>query len=221
MHSGNSFVGEEVQRNPPLEVSKVGTFWPSFASSRKEGQMDAQEFAVLAASYMTELYNAARRTTGNTQDAEDLAQEVYVRAFQTWPQLKDPARCRAWLYRIMRNLWIDGMRRQHARSELVLAEGGRGAEEETFPACMASAEEEALRRLSAQEIRRAFDVLPEEFRPVLLLCDVEGFTYEEIAEIINCPLGTVRSRIAQARQKLLMQLRPQTGVQGLTRKDKA
>jgi RNA polymerase sigma-70 factor (ECF subfamily) len=179
--------------------------------------MDAQEFAVLAANYMTELYNAARRTTGNTQDAEDLAQDVYVRAFQTRRQLKDPACCRAWLYRIMRNLWIDGLRRKHARPELVqlvLVEGGCSAEEDGFPACMASAEEEVLRRRSAQEIRRALDGLPEEFRTVLLLCDIEGFTYAEIAEIMDCPLGTVRSRIARARQKLLRQLRPQTRVQG-------
>jgi RNA polymerase sigma-70 factor (ECF subfamily) len=131
--------------------------------------MDAQEFAVLAANYMTELYNAARRTTGNTQDAEDLAQDVYVRAFQTRRQLKDPACCRAWLYRIMRNLWIDGLRRKRARPELVLVEGRRGAEEDGFPACMASSEEEVLRRLSAQEIRHALDLLPEEFRTALLL----------------------------------------------------
>jgi RNA polymerase sigma-70 factor (ECF subfamily) len=73
----------------------------------------------------------------------------------------------------------------------------------------ASAEEEALRHLSAEEIRKALASLPEEMRTELVLCDIEGFTYQEIAEIVGCPLGTVRSRIARTRRALFVKLRSQ------------
>lgn len=181
--------------------------------------MHYQEFSALAASYLAQLYNTARRMTGDAQEAEDLVQETYERAFRAWRQLRDPARCKAWLYQIMRNLFIDACRRRRAMPELVVIEGGREAEEGAFSAHVVNLEEEVLRRLSEEEIRRALALLPEELRTALMLCDIEGFTYPEIAEIMRCPLGTIRSRIARARQKLLIKLRaqgrsPRAGAEG-------
>ena len=182
--------------------------------------MRYQEFSALAASYMAQLYNAAGRMTGDTQEAEDLVQETYERAFQAWRQLRDPAHCRAWLYQIMRNLFIDAYRRKRAMPELVVIEGGRGVGEEALSSHVVSLEEEVLRRLSEEEIRQALALLPEEMHTALILCDVEGFTYPEIAEIMGCPVGTVRSRIARARQKLLMKLRAYAEAHGLVQKEK-
>lgn len=180
--------------------------------------MRYEEFSALVVSYLAQLYNTARRMTGDAHEAEDLTQETYQRAFQAWRQLKDPARCRAWLYQIMRNVFLDARRRKRTVLELVVNEGERG--EEVFSTRGASLEEEAIRRVSAVEIHRVLALLPEELRTALLLCDVEGFTYPEIAHIMGCPLGTVRSRIARARQKLLTQLSAQADAHGLGREGK-
>jgi RNA polymerase sigma-70 factor (ECF subfamily) len=215
-----SAISEAVSGPPLLQGLSEGRIFPSGASSLQDGDVSYQEFATLAASFLAELYNAARRMTGNAQEAEDLVQETYARALRTWRQLKDPARCRAWLYQIMRHLWIDTYRRKQARPEVLAVEGEARAEEELHPEWGASPEEEVLRRLSAAEVRQALALLPEELRTALLLCDVEGFTYPEIAEIMECPIGTVGSRIARARQKLLSILREQTEADESGQKDK-
>lgn len=182
--------------------------------------MHHHEFSTLAASYLDQLYNAARHMTGNAQEAEDLVQETYTRAFQAWRQLKDPAHCRAWLYQIMRRLFIDAYRRKRIMPELIVIEGRHETEDPLLAATVADTEEETIRRLSAEEIRRALCLLPEELRTALLLCSVEGFTYPEIAEILGCPVSTVRSRIARARQKLLVKLHSQAETFGLGRRRK-
>lgn len=203
-----------------LQGSVQGTLSLSPTSSTTgDYHVHYEEFTTLAASYLAELYNAARRMTGDGQEAEDLVQETYARALRTWRQLNDPARCRAWLYRIMRNLFVDTYRRKCARPELA-AESDSTMDETSFSEWMANPEPEAFRRLSAAEIRQALTVLPEELRTALLLCDVEGFTYAEIAEIMECPVGTVRSRIARGRQKLLSQLREQTETLRLGQEEK-
>jgi len=171
--------------------------------------MSYQDFCALAVSYMAQLYNAARRMTVDPQEAEDLVQDTYQRAFQAYRQLKGPAQCRAWLYQIMRNLFIDAYRRKRVMPELVLLEGGREGEGDALATTNISVEEEVLRHLSAEEIRRVLATLPEEMRAELVLCDIEGFTYQEIADIVGCPIGTVRSRIARARRTLLGKLRSQ------------
>ena len=193
---------------------------PSLASSLQEGDVSYQEFATLAASFLAELYNSAKRMTGDALEAEDVVQETYARAFRTWRQLKDPAHCRAWLYQIMRHLWVDTYRRKQARPEVLAAAEETKAEEEPHSEWAASPEEEMLRRLSAAEVRNALALLPEDLRTALLLCDVEEFTYPEIAEIMKCPIGTVSSRIARARQKLLSLIREQTETNALGWKDK-
>jgi RNA polymerase sigma-70 factor (ECF subfamily) len=216
----SSFIREDAQGQPLSLGPSQGRIFPSVASSLQEDGVSYQEFTTLAASFLAELYNAARRMTGETQKAEDLVQETYVRAFRTWRQLKDLARCRAWLYQIMRHLWIDTYRRKRARPEVAAVESEPGAEEEALAEWAASPEEEVLRRLSAAEVRQALALLPEELRTALLLCDVEGFTYPEIAEIMECPVGTVCSRIARARQKLLSILREPTEADESGQKDK-
>jgi len=177
-----------------------------------------QEFSTLAASYLDQLYNTAKRMTGSAQEAEDLVQETYQRAFQAWRQLKDPTHCRAWLYQIMRRLFIDAYRRKRAMPELVVIEGGHETDDTLLAIPVGSFEEEAIRRLYVEEIQRALSLLPEELRTALLLHSLEGFTYPEIAEILECPVSTVRTRIARARQKLLLKLHSRARATSLGRR---
>lgn len=186
-----------------------GTVFPVWTSSLKEGCVSYSGFTALAASFMAELYNAARRMTSDTQEAEDLVQDTYVRALRTWRQLNDAARCRAWLYQIMRHLWVDAYRHKKRSPDVVPGDGDDPQAEEHAAAWAEGPEEALLRRRSAADVRRALTLLPEELRTALLLCDVDEFTYPEIAAIMECPLGTVRSRIARARRQMVIRLREQ------------
>jgi RNA polymerase sigma-70 factor (ECF subfamily) len=190
-------------------------FFRLLSRDRHLWHMRYQEFCVLAVGYMAPLYNTARRITGDPYEAEDLVQDTYQRALQAYRQLKSPAQCRAWLYQILRNLFIDAYRRKRAMPELVVFDGARDIEEGISSLCTASPEEEVLRRLSHEEVHRALAALPEELRTALMLCDIEGFTYQEIADILGCPVGTVRSRIARARRALLIKFRSRPEFQGL------
>ncbi len=158
---------------------------------------------------MASLYNTARRITGDPHEAEDLVQDTYVRALQAYAQLQSPAHCRAWLYQILRNLFIDARRRKRATPELVVFDGARELDQHVVTVWSASVEEGALHRLSHEDVRHALAALPEDLRMVLMLCDLEGFTYHEIADILGRPVGTVRSRLARARRALLIKLRAQ------------
>lgn len=180
--------------------------------------MRYQEFSALAVSYLAQLYNTARRLTGEAHEAEDLVQDTYQRAFQQWRQLRDPTHCRAWLYQIMRNLCIDAHRRKRTLPELVVIEGKQEMDVDAFSARISGLEEELLHRISAAQIQRAITSLPEELRTALVLCDIEGLTYGEIARVMECPLGTVRSRIARARHKLLMRLGAHSDIHEVGRK---
>ncbi|MCK6553261.1 sigma-70 family RNA polymerase sigma factor [Candidatus Binatia bacterium] len=154
------------------------------------------DFSSLALSYLEELTAYARRLSRNAWDADDLVQATYERAFRGWKGLREPARCRAWLFRIARNLHLDRVRTATARPEIHLVESG-------YPEADAAViSPEAVERLSARELEAALARLPEEQRHVVLLCDLWGFPYDEIAEIAGVPVGTVRSRIARGRLAL-------------------
>ena len=158
--------------------------------------MTREEFSVLALLYLEDITAFARRLTGNAADADDLVQATFERAFEAWPRLRDPAACRAWLFRIARNLFLDGRRASAVRSQLSLAvDTGASTQAFVVPA-------EAVERLSARELEAALDRLPREQREALLLCDLWGFQYAEISGIVGSPIGTVRSRIARARGRL-------------------
>ena len=163
--------------------------------------MTREEFSDLALSYLEEITAFARRLTGNNADADDLVQATFERAFGSWRKLREPAACRPWLFRILRNLFVDSKRAAAVRSQLSLAVGG----EVSAPAFIVPAE--TVERLTARELEAALDRLPKDQREALLLCDLWGFRYEEIAEIVGSPVGTVRSRIARARSRMSALLR--------------
>lgn len=133
--------------------------------------------------------------------AEDLVQEGLIRALASRKDLREPTLVVPWLFSILRRAWLDQRRRTEHRariSEATLAPA---------EAATGNLEVEILERGFSDEVSRALSDLPEEWRTSILLCDVEGFSYQEIAEALSCPLGTVRSRIARGRAQLLAALR--------------
>ncbi len=162
--------------------------------------MTREDFASLALGYLEEVTAFARRVTRNAADADDLVQGTFERAFRSWKDLRQRGACRAWLFQIARNLHLNRQRSAATRPELRLV----ADEEQPTTANFVAAE--AVERLAAHDIEAAFERLQPDQRDAVLLCDLWGFEYEEIASITGWPLGTVRSRIARGRARLASDL---------------
>jgi RNA polymerase sigma-70 factor (ECF subfamily) len=154
------------------------------------------QFEALARPLESEIYRTARRLVGNPEDAEDLAQEAFVRAFAGFHQFQPGTNFRAWLHRILRNLFIKQYYRRPPEPER-LAETDEWGEPAT-PHLEAALFAEIL----DEELERALDALPEAFRVVIVLADVQELTYDEIGRTLGIPIGTVRSRLFRARRAL-------------------
>ncbi len=164
---------------------------------------DAMEFA-------PQLYSAALRMTRNPADAEDVVQETYLKAYRGYGSFKEGTNLKAWLYRILTNTYINKYRKAQRRpNEVELGElqdmylfrrlGEQSGATE-------SAERQALDMFVDQDIIDAIESLPEAFRMPVLYADVDGFSYKEIAEILDIPIGTVMSRLHRGRKALQRQL---------------
>ncbi|MCE2531128.1 MAG: sigma-70 family RNA polymerase sigma factor [Acidimicrobiia bacterium] len=182
---------------------------------------DRARFVELAMPYMDQLYGAARRMTRNDAAAEDLVQETYLRAYKGFDRFTEGTNLRAWLFRILTNLYINEYRRRRRRPEevdlgdtdsLYLYRGLGGADSARLSR---SAEDELLDGLTSVEVRDAIEALPEGYRVAVLLADVEGFAYKEIAEILDIPIGTVMSRLHRGRKRLRQTLQEFGEARGL------
>ncbi|HET9076970.1 MAG TPA: sigma-70 family RNA polymerase sigma factor [Acidimicrobiales bacterium] len=169
---------------------------------------DQAQFADQAMEYMGSLYSAALRMTRNPSDAEDLVQETYLKAYRAFGSFREGTNLKAWLYRILTNTFINSYRARRRRPEqtelddvedlyLYRRLGGLEA-----VSAGRSAEEEVLEHFTEGDIKDAVEALPEQFRMAVLLADVEGFSYKEIAEILDVPIGTVMSRLHRGRRAL-------------------
>lgn len=157
------------------------------------------------------LQGVARRLTRNDADAEDLVAETIVRAWRARDSLESDAAFRAWIFRILHNTFVSERRRPEARLETSLdAEDDADAPEfsvfeqlhQPFLLWFSNPEQEFLDKLLREDLQRALDALPEHHRVIVILSDLEEFNYAEIAQALDIPLGTVRSRLARARSAL-------------------
>ncbi|WP_300343985.1 sigma-70 family RNA polymerase sigma factor [Nesterenkonia sp.] len=174
-----------------------------------------------ALQYVDQLYSAAMRMTRNPQDAEDLVQEAYTKAYSAFHQYKPGTNLKAWLYRILTNTYINIYRKrqrqpQQANTEQVEDWQMAQAAEHTSTG-LRSAEAEALDHLPDSDVKEALQQIPEEFRLAVYFSDVEGFAYKEIAEILNIPIGTVMSRLHRGRKLLRSLLADYARERGITR----
>ncbi len=156
--------------------------------------------------YLDQLYSAALRTTRNPSDAEDLVQETFAKAYAAFHQYKPGTNLKAWLYRILTNTYINDYRkkqRQPQQSDAAEIEDYQLARAEAHTSTgLKSAEAEALDHLPDSDVKRALQDIPEDFRLAVYFADVEGFSYKEIAEIMDTPIGTVMSRLHRGRRML-------------------
>lgn len=173
---------------------------------------DQERFVEEAMEFMPSLYSAALRMTRKPADAEDLVQETYLKAYRGFGGYQEGTNLKAWLYRILTNTFINQYRAKKRRPDereldevedlylyrrlggLEAAKAGR------------SAEDELMDFFTDTEVKDALEALPEQFRMAVLLADVEGFSYKEIAEILDIPIGTVMSRLHRGRKALQKQL---------------
>src|SRR3954463_11904147 len=169
---------------------------------------DQADFADLAMPFMSGLYAAALRMTRNPTDAEDLVQETYLRAYRGFGGFQEGTNLKAWMYRILTNTFINSYRAKKRRrdeteleevEDLYLYRRLGGLEAATMGR---SAEDELMDWFTEDEVKQAVEDLPEQFRLAVLLADVEGFSYKEIAEILDIPIGTVMSRLHRGRNRL-------------------
>ncbi len=169
---------------------------------------DQSEFESMAMPFMDQLYSHALRLTKNSSDAEDLVQETYLKGYRAFSTFEEGTNLRAWLFRILTNSFINNYRKkQRSFDEEDLDDVEdmylhRRLESTQTASLGMSAEDMLFERLTEEEIKDAVEDLPTQYREVVLLADVQGFSYKEIADILDIPDGTVMSRLHRGRAKL-------------------
>ncbi|NIH53701.1 RNA polymerase sigma-70 factor (ECF subfamily) [Lysinibacter cavernae] len=175
-------------------------------------------FEEQALPYLDQLYGAAIRMTKNPQDAQDLVQETFTKAFASFKSFQDGTNLKAWLYRIMTNSYINTYRKRQREPYMgaidELEDWQLGDAESTTSSRSRSAEAEAIDRMPESVVKNALNSISEDFRMAVYLADVEGFSYQEIADIMKTPVGTVMSRLHRGRRLLREMLTEYAAEQG-------
>ena len=177
------------------------------------------QFEELAYKHARDIYNSALRMTRDKDDAEDLAQDTLTKAYASFHQFRPGTNFRAWLFRILTNTYINVYRRRRRGPDFVALdeitanqaarahEGGQG--------WYSRPEDAVFADLPGEEVQAALADLPDAFRLVVILSDIEQFAYKEIARMLGIPIGTVRSRLFRGRRRLRNALREYAKVQGI------
>ncbi|MGE5682532.1 MAG: sigma-70 family RNA polymerase sigma factor [Bacillota bacterium] len=179
------------------------------------------DFEREALPHMSALYNFALRMTGNPDDADDLVQETFLKAFRFFDKFEKGTNCKAWLFRILKNSYINDYRKQSKEPNKVDYDDIENFYENIKSSDVKSNHlvEDVFNNLLDDDISAAISSLPEDFRTVIILSDIEGFTYEEIADFVDCPIGTVRSRLHRARKMLYVRLNKYAQQKGYVKND--
>ena len=168
---------------------------------------DRVRFEEEALELSDQVYRVARRLVGSREEAEDLMQETYARAFRSWQSYTPGTNLRAWLLRILTNLNIDrGRRAQRAPDQQPLEEGDYFLYNRIEDVTGETDEERVLERLSQDHVAEALSAVPHDFRDVVVLVDIGDFSYADAAQILDIPIGTVMSRLHRGRRILKKEL---------------
>lgn len=200
-----------------LLAERVGSEIMSETTQESAVPLEAR-FERDALPFLDQLYGAAMKMTRNPSDAQDLVQETFLKAFSAFGSFAEGTNLKAWLYRIMTNSYINGYRKRQREPYLgvvdELEDWQLGGAESTTATSSRSAEAEAIDRTPSAVITEALGQLSEEFRMAVVLADVEGFSYQEIADMMKTPTGTVMSRLHRGRKQLRQLLAGYAAEQG-------
>lgn len=155
----------------------------------------------ISVEYIDGLYSYAMLLTRNHAEADDLVQETYIRALKAQQKLRADSNIKGWLFTILRNIWLNQLRKQRNGPQLVEIDGDCNDVNKAVEPSRNS-HDLYVDKIEAQQVRAAIQELPAEFREILILREYEDLPYREIAGVLNCPIGTVMSRLARARAKL-------------------
>ena len=187
---------------------------------RKNPEAERQKFEQIAFEHMDALFSTALRLTGNRQDSEDLVQDTYLKAYQYYHSFEPGTNFRAWIFRILMNNFINNYHKktrtppsvEFSKVEYAITDDLSVEEAESI-----LKNSTQFRSMFDDEIVAAIEEMPEDYRIAVLLCDIEGFSYKEIADILDIPIGTVMSRISRGRkilQKFLLHYARREGYLG-------
>ena len=184
--------------------------------SGEELQKRKEEFEIEAMPHLNLLRNYAYKMCGNELDADDLVQDTFLRAFRFFHKFEKGTNCKAWLFRIMKNLFINNYRKNQKQPNKVDYD-----EIENFFETVKSdrldsndLQETVFSNLLDDEVTKALNTMQDDFKTVVILCDIEGLSYEEIADFVKCPIGTVRSRLHRGRKMLQQKLQEYAKAKG-------
>jgi len=172
--------------------------------SPEELEKRRADFQAEAMPHMNLLHNYAYKMTSNQLDADDLLQETYLRAFRFFHKFEKGTNCKAWLFRVMKNLFINKYRKNQKEPGKV----DYGEIENFFDNIRSEKidstdlQQKVFSNLLDDDVTNALNSLQDDFKTVVILCDLEGLSYEEIADFVQCPIGTVRSRLHRGRKML-------------------
>jgi RNA polymerase sigma-70 factor (ECF subfamily) len=186
--------------------------------TRQEDPALKERFERDAVPLLSGMYSSALRMTRNPADAEDLVQETFLRAYRGFAGFQEGTNLKAWLYRILTNTFINSYRKKQREPKTVPDDNVEDwylYDRLAAQSSEASAEATVLETMPDEDVKAALDALPEAFRMAVLLADVEGFSYKEIAEILDIPIGTVMSRLHRGRRALEKALWEKTRERGL------
>lgn len=195
---------------PVFTLNRGSVRLPHVAGARKEGSYDREAFSREALRYIDHLYRVAFHLAKEPHGAQDLVQETYARALGATFQFEPGTNMKAWLTRILHNFFLDDQQRKKRwvplESGPTADRGDEEAEHRQFPDQSPGPEEQFLNKELSEQIRDALARIPLEFRSVVVLVDIADLSYAEAAIALDCPVGTIRSRLSRGRRYLLKQL---------------